>query len=175
MTRTDVHGYSPTAATDSAGARVGGTEHFRNVGGASVLASRSPRCGPQSRAPTTRRVKRLGTNACPGCFTPAPSPPFRKAGNSFRKSIAVISGKRQPPFNFFRPVRKHPVVKARPLGIARVKLLVRKFACFRATPSFGGETAQRARPAAVCIIESIRVQTGEKIRDAAPNADERRV
>jgi hypothetical protein len=36
------------------------------------------------------------------------------------QKLAVICGQCQPPFYFIRRVRKHPVVKPRPLRIARI-------------------------------------------------------
>ena len=60
--------------------------------------------------------------------------------------LTVISGQREPPFHFIRRVRKHPVVKAAPLGIARIQFFPDDFAGLDAPPRFGGEALQAARP-----------------------------
>jgi hypothetical protein len=85
--------------------------------------------------------------------------------------LTVISGQRKTPFCFIRLVRKHPVVESRPLRVARIQFLIRQFACVCATPCFGGEAFQYARPAAIRVFVAVRVQAGKKIRDAAPCAN----
>ena len=37
-----------------------------------------------------------------------------------RQAFTIISGQCQSPFHFIRRVRKHPVVKSRPLRVARI-------------------------------------------------------
>jgi hypothetical protein len=44
------------------------------------------------------------------------------------RRLAIISSQREPPLHFIRRVRKHPVVKSRPLGIARIQFLIGQFA-----------------------------------------------
>jgi len=44
-------------------------------------------------------------------------------------SLAIISGQRQPPFNFFWSVWKHPVVEPRSPGVARIQSFDCDFAC----------------------------------------------
>ena len=80
---------------------------------------------------------------------------------SFRKSLAVISRQRQPPFHFIRPVRVHPVVKPRPLRIARIQFFVGELACIGTPPRLGCERFQHARPAAFGIFVTIGMQAGK--------------
>src|SRR5665213_1280845 len=81
-----------------------------------------------------------------------------------------ISGQRETPFHFIRFMRVHLVVKSRPLGVAWIHFFVRQFSSVRATPRFGGEAFQNARPAAVRIFKSVGMQTWKQIGHAAPCA-----
>ena len=67
-------------------------------------------------------------------------------------------------------MRVHLVVKSRPLCIAWIHFFVRQFSSIRATPRFGGEAFQNARPAAVRIFKSVGMQAGKQIGHAAPCA-----
>lgn len=84
---------------------------------------------PRMRAMTAERLALLKTSAIAG--------------------VPERGGEFQAPFGFVRLVTTHPVVKSRPLGIARIQLLIRQFARVRATPRLGGETPEHARPAAL--------------------------
>ncbi len=89
-----------------------------------------------------------------------------------RKSISVICRQRQPPFQFIRLMRVHPVVKPAPLRVAAIQFLVGQFACVGATPSFGGETAQHAGPAAVGGFVAVGMQARVEIGNRTPRANE---
>jgi hypothetical protein len=64
----------------------------------------------------------------------------------------------------------HPVVEARPLGVAGVEFFVGKFACVRPSPRLGGEAFQHARPAAPGVFVAIGIQAGEGVGEGAPCA-----
>ena len=66
--------------------------------------------------------------------------------------LTIISGQRETPFHFFRCVRKHPVIKSRPLRVARIQFLVCQFARVSAPPRLGGEAFEDGRPAAFGVI-----------------------
>ena len=53
-----------------------------------------------------------------------------------------------------------------------VKLVVGEFARVRATPCFGGETVQHARPAAVGGCVAVGMQAGVEIGNRTPRANE---
>jgi len=83
----------------------------------------------------------------------------------FLRRFTIISGQSQPPFHFLRLMRVHPVIKTAPLRVAAIQFFVGEFARVRATPCLGSEAFQRARPAAVRIVEPIGMQAGKEIRD----------
>ncbi len=60
-------------------------------------------------------------------------------------------------------------------GLARlvaIELVVGQFAGVRATPRFGGETAQHTRPAAVGGVAAVGMQAGVEIGNRTPRANE---
>ena len=63
-------------------------------------------------------------------------------------------------------------VEAGLAGLVAVKLVVGQFARVRATPGFGGETAQHARPAAVGGFVAVGMQAGVEIGNRTPDANE---
>ena len=66
----------------------------------------------------------------------------------------------------------HPVVEARPLGVAGGEFFVGEFARVRPAPRLGGEAFQHARPAAPGVFVAIGMQAGEGVGDGAPCAEE---
>ena len=70
-----------------------------------------------------------------------------------------------PPVAFFGRGIFYLVAEAGPLGVGRIKFRVIEFACFRPPPSFGGESAQDARPTAVGVFKAVGMKAGEKIGD----------
>ena len=63
------------------------------------------------------------------------------------RRFAITSRECQPPRHFLRRVRKHPVIKPAPLGIARIQFGCGDFAGLDAPPRFGGDALPAARPA----------------------------
>jgi hypothetical protein len=82
----------------------------------------------------------------------------------FLRRLAAISGKSQSSFHFIRLMRVHPVVKPAPLRVATIQFFVCQFACFRATPRFGGESFEHGRPAALGIFVAVGMKAGKEIR-----------
>jgi hypothetical protein len=90
--------------------------------------------------------------------------------SSIRHRFTIIGGEFQSAFHFIRFVAGHAVAEAGPLGVARVEFVVVQFTGVGAAPRFFGERAQHARPATLPIRVTLRVQTGEEIRDGRPRA-----
>jgi len=87
-------------------------------------------------------------------------------------TLTVICGDLETAGGFVILVRVHSVVESGPLGIARVEFFVGEFARVRAPPRLGGEAPQGARPAALGVLVAIGMQSGERVGDGAPCADE---
>ncbi len=84
----------------------------------------------------------------------------------------VVCGDLETARGFGVLMRAHPVVESRPLNLAWVEFFFGKLSCVRPAPSLGGESFQRAGPAAPCLIEAIGVQAGENVGDRTPCAHE---
>lgn len=89
--------------------------------------------------------------------------------------IGSLSGrhhKRSAASRFVRRVQGHPVVKTRPLRIARIQFLVGEFADFVTAPRLGSEAFKGAWPTAVGILESVGMQAGKEVGKRTPRANE---
>jgi DNA-binding XRE family transcriptional regulator len=87
-------------------------------------------------------------------------------------AFAVVGGDLETARGFVVLVPVHPVVEARPLGVAGVEFFGGEFAGVRPAPRLGGKAFQHARPAAPGVFVAIGMQAGEGIGDGAPCADE---
>ena len=87
-------------------------------------------------------------------------------------ALAIVGGDLETPGGFVILVRVHPIVEPGPLRIARVEFLVGKFARVSPPPRLCGEALQRARPAALGVLVSVGMQTGEGVGDGTSCADE---
>src|SRR5260221_8569909 len=87
-------------------------------------------------------------------------------------ALAVVGGNLETARGFVVRVRVHPVVEARPLGVAGVEFFAGEFTSLRTPPRFGGKAFQHARPVAPGVFVAIGMQAGEGVGDGAPCAEE---
>ncbi len=85
---------------------------------------------------------------------------------------AVLGGDLEAACGFLFCMFVHPVVEARPLGVAGIKFFVGEFDSVHPAPRLGGEAFQHARPTASGDFVALGMQAGEEVGDCAPCAEE---
>ena len=73
----------------------------------------------------------------------------------------MVGGDLETAGGFVVLVGVHPIVEARPLGVAGVEFFVGEFAGVRPPARLGGEAFQHARPAAPGVFVAIGMQAGK--------------